>query len=64
MRKGFTLIELLVVVAIIAIVASLLVPVIQEARLKASLTSTVSNGRSIYMVLKAQSVGCLPGRRG
>ena len=54
--KGFTLIELLVVIGIIAILASLLIPVIQQARLKAKLTETMANGRSIYMALFARSI--------
>ena len=44
------------VIAIIAILAALLIPVIQEARLKAKLTETVSNGRSIHLALFARSI--------
>ena len=43
-------------VAIIAIIAALLIPVIQEARLKAKLTHTISNGRSIHLALFARSI--------
>lgn len=60
-KQGFTLIELLVVIAIIAMLAAILVPAVSSALLNAAMTTTSSNGRSIYMAAFGKSLDNLGG---
>ena len=62
--RAFTLIELLVVVAIIALLASLLVPTVQAARDQAKLTLCLTNQRNLAVAMRMyldSFDGYLPG---
>ena len=65
MRKNFTLIELLIVVAIIGILASLLLPSLSKARIKAKVAVCKSNqsqvGKGIMMDMNNFSLHEEPG---
>ena len=57
-RKGFTLIELLVVVAVIAILAGVLIPVLISAKLRAKVARVHSDLRQIAIAIEAYREDC------
>ena len=54
-KKAFTLIELLVVITIIAILASIALPVFTSVTVKANQTSALSNAKQIALALRLYS---------
>jgi prepilin-type N-terminal cleavage/methylation domain-containing protein len=52
MQKGYSLIELLMVMATIAVLVAIAVPLMQDALLRASISSVATDAKSIHVAFK------------
>jgi len=50
-RRAFTLVEMLVVIALVALIASILMPAVNQAREKANAAACASNERQVYQAV-------------
>ena len=55
-KPGFTLVELLLVVAILALLAALLLPVMSRAKPRAQRAACMNNQRQLYLLLQAHAL--------
>jgi prepilin-type N-terminal cleavage/methylation domain-containing protein len=65
-QRGFTLVELMVVVAIIALIASIVIPNYVHARAQASVVDSIANMKQIAVALESYYADnqCYPGSSG
>ncbi len=55
-KKGFTLIELMIVIAIIAILASIIIPNIRRAKARAQMTACMENLKSLATAMEMAAI--------
>lgn len=63
-KKGFTLIEMLVVIAIIAVLVSIVIPVVGTATDKAGAATNAANLRAVYAELQTDKLAAVANADG